>query len=535
MQYQATIHAMPLLASYKFIKPIALLLLGALSVLGFAPFYFYPASIASLIGLFYFWHLSYTPKQAAFAGFIYGLGMFGTGIYWIYISLHQFGGMPSVMAAFSTFVLCAFLSLFPALVGALSVWVSGVSISAKQGRTMMIAIPVLWAMTDWIRSWIFTGFPWLTIGYSQVPLSPLAAYLPIVGIYGVSLITVFIASLLGLWLANRFINQSSSLVWQRNTIAILLLIWISASLLKLVEWTSPIGKPTSVALLQGNIGQSLKWAPETAERTLVQYLHMAEASAAQLIIMPETALPILSSELPEAVETRLKKHAIENNGDILMGLVERENGEYFNSMLSIGRAQSAVYRKSHLVPFGEFIPLKAALGWIYQDWLNMPLSDLSRGKLQQQPMRIAGQKVAVNICYEDVFGEEIIRQLPQATLLVNVSNDAWYGESLAAYQHMQFSQARALETGRTVLRATNTGATAMIDPHGKVLAHAPHFTETTLNVMAQGYSGSTPYVRFGNWLFLGICYIGLLFIGWPKLTTWSKCLAKILVSWRKTK
>lgn len=535
MQYQVTIQAMQLLTRYKLIKPIALLLLGAFSVLGFAPFYLYPASILSLIGLFYFWHLSYTPKQAAFAGFIYGLGMFGAGIYWIYISLHEFGGMPSLIAGFSTFVLCAFLSLFPAAVGALSVWISGVSISAKQGRTMMIAIPVLWAMTDWIRSWIFTGFPWLTIGYSQVPYSPLAGYIPIVGVYGVSLITVFIASLIGLWLANRFINQSNTIIWQRNAIIMLLLIWVTGSLLKLVAWTTPIGKPISVALLQGNIAQSIKWVPEIAEQTLVKYLTMAEASPAQLIIMPETALPVLSSELPDIVKTRLRQHAITNKGDILMGLVERENGEHFNSMLSIGSAQSAVYRKSHLVPFGEFIPLKAALGWIYRDWLNMPLSDLSRGSIHQQPMNIAGEKVAINICYEDVFGEEIIRQLPAATLLVNASNDAWYGESLAAYQHMQFSQARALETGRTVLRTTNTGATAMIDSHGNVLAHAPHFTQTTLNVMAQGYSGSTPYVRFGNWLFLAICFIALAFLASPKVSGATKCLAKFLVSRRKTK
>jgi apolipoprotein N-acyltransferase len=194
-------------------------------------------------------------------------------------------------------------------------------------------------------------------------------------------------------------------------------------------------------------------------------------------------------------------------------------------MLNIGSKEPEVYRKSHLVPFGEFIPLKVAFGWIYRNWLNMPLSDLSRGNMYQQPMKIAGEKVAINICYEDVFGEEIIRQLPAATMLVNVSNDAWYGESLAAYQHMQFSQARALETGRTVLRATNTGATAMIDPHGNVLAHAPHFTKATLNIMAQGYNGSTPYVRFGNWLFLAISFIGLLAI----------CLPNFLASRRKTK
>ncbi|MEO6118332.1 MAG: apolipoprotein N-acyltransferase, partial [Methylotenera sp.] len=354
---------------------------------------------------------------------------------------------------------------------------------------------------------------------------------------GVSLITVFIASLIGLCIAKWSTKNPNFCLWRRNTIVLLIIICVSGSLLKLVEWTAPAGKPISVALLQGNIAQSEKWAPEIAVRTLYQYVTMAEASSAKLIVMPETALPVLSSEIPAEITTRLKQHAIKNQGDILVGVVERENGEYFNSALSIGTAQPEIYRKSHLVPFGEFIPFKIAFGWIYRDWLNMPLSDLSRGSIHQQPMSISGEKVAVNICYEDVFGEEIIRQLPQATLLVNVSNDAWYGESLAAYQHLQFSQARALETGRTMLRATNTGATAIIDSHGNLIAHAPHFTETTLNGMAQGYSGSTPYVRFGNWLFLAICFIGLIFICRPKFLASTKYLlgSKPLVNKGKTK
>ncbi|NOT64826.1 MAG: apolipoprotein N-acyltransferase [Methylotenera sp.] len=486
-----------------FFLPLKLFSLGAICVLGFAPFYFYPASILSLIGLFYYWHQSNTPKQAAIAGFIYGLGLFGTGIYWIYISLHDFGNMPMLFAGLVTFLLCAFMALFPALVGFLSIKFSG-----SKPQIRLIAIPVLWALADWTRGWIFTGFPWLTIGYSQVPYSALAGYMPIIGVYGVSMITGFIASLIGFWLAKKPISA----VWRRNSIAAIFLIWVTGSVLKWVEWTAPTGKPISVALLQGNISQDIKWAPETAMRTLKQYLDMAEASDAKLIIMPETAMPVLSSELPNELVTRLQQHVKKNQGAILVGVVERENGEYFNSVLSINAAKPEVYRKSHLVPFGEFIPLKIALGWVYSDLLNMPLSDLSRGSIHQQPMDIAGEKVAVNICYEDVFGEEIIRQLPQATLLVNASNDAWYGTSYAADQHMQFSQARALETGRTVLRATNTGATAIIDSHGYVLAHAPHFTTTTLNVQAQGYSGSTPYVRWGNWLFLSICFAALFFI-----------------------
>ena len=491
----------PLMQSLK------LFLLGAVCVLGFAPFYFYPASILSLIGLFYYWYQDSTPtysaRKAAISGFISGLGLFGTGIYWIYISLHDFGNMPSIMAGFATFFLCAFLSLFPALVGALSI-----KLSHKKAQQMLIVIPVLWALSDWTRGWIFTGFPWLTIGYSQIPHSPLAGYMPIIGVYGVSMITVFIASLIGFWLAKK----PTSFIWRRNAIAIILLVLLIGVTLKSVDWTTPTGKPISVALLQGNIAQDIKWMPETAMRTLGQYLSMAEASDAELIVMPETALPVLASQIPEEFSVRLKKHASQNQSTILFGAIEQENGDYFNSMLSIGGTKAEIYRKSHLVPFGEFIPFKAALGWIYRDWLNMPLSDLSRGSIHQQPMNIAGEKVAINICYEDVFGEEIIRQLPQATLLVNASNDAWYGQSYAAHQHLQFSQARALETGRTMLRATNTGATAMIDPYGNVLAHAPHFTTTTLNVLAQGYSGSTPYVRWSNWLFLSICFVTLAFI-----------------------
>lgn len=512
---------MPTFTFTTLTQSLKLFLLGAVCVLGFAPFYLYPVSILSLIGLFYYWHQDYTPKQAAASGFIYGLGLFSTGIYWIYISLHDFGNMPILMAGLVTFLLCAFMASFPALVGALSI-----KLAQAQSQKMLITIPVFWALSDWVRSWIFTGFPWLTIGYSQVPYSPLAGYMPIVGVYGVSILTAFIASLIAFW----FVKKPTFITWRRNGIVLLMTILITGSLLKLVEWTTPTGKLISVALLQGNISQDLKWAPEIALRTLNQYLNMAETSKAKLIIMPETALPILSSELPAELKTRLQQHATKNQSAILSGIIERENGEYFNSMLNIGSTKSEVYRKSHLVPFGEFIPLKAALGWIYRDWLNMPLSDLSRGGIHQQPMNIAGERIAINICYEDVFGEEIIRQLPQATMLVNASNDAWYGESPAAYQHLQFSQARALETGRTVLRATNTGATAMIDPHGYVLAHVPHFTETTLNIMAQGYGGSTPYIRWGNWLFLAICFIGITFIYLPKLVNTSKSLANFLAT-----
>lgn len=476
---------------------IAALALGALAVAGFAPFYLYPLPIAAIAGLLYYWSKCDTSQQAAWLGFTFGLGLFCTGIYWIYISLHDFGGMPAWMAAFSTFVLCAILSLFPAAVG----WVSKRFFSGRQ-IIFMIAAAVLWALADWVRSWIFTGFPWLTIGYSQVPHSPLAGFVPIIGIYGVSLLTVLVAGLFVWWFGEKQGRLKIGLI--------ILAFWIGGSLLKQVNWTSPYNNPISVALIQGNIAQDMKWDPQEAQRTLDSYFAETKKSQAELIVLPETALPMFISHVPDDYLRGLKAHGEQNKGDVLVGAVEFEDGNYYNSMLSFGASPTQVYRKSHLVPFGEFIPLKGVFGWIYKEWLNIPLSDLSRGRIDQQPLHIAGQRVAVNICYEDVFGEEIIRQLPAATLLVNASNDAWYGYSWAAHQHMQISQARALETGRMMLRSTNTGATAIIDEKGYTVAEAPHFTATTLIGKAQGFYGSTPYIRFGNWPFIILSILMLL-------------------------
>jgi apolipoprotein N-acyltransferase len=474
------------------------LALGALAVLGFAPYYIFPATIVSLIGIIYLWAKAPSALASFKLGFIFGLGFYIVGIYWIYISLHDFGGMPWWFAGFCTFCLCSFMAFFPALVGYLS----------KRLGFLCLSAPILWALSDWVRSWIFTGFPWLTIGYSQTPGSPFAGYLPIVGVYGVSLLTTLAAACISVWLANKnHVNAS----WKRNVIATITLLIALGFVLKAVEWTKPIGAAFDVSLIQGNIAQAIKWSPDAAESTMQQYVEMTQASQSQLIVLPETALPVIASQLDSNVKQALTQHAIQNNGNLIVGMVDYnpDTQEYFNSAFSFGVNPSQSYSKNHLVPFGEFIPLKNLLGWIYRDWLNIPLSDLSRGGTHQKPMQLNDQKIAVNICYEDVFGEEIIHQLPEATLLVNISNDAWYGQSYAADQHMQFSQTRAIETGRMVLRSTNTGATAIINQHGYVIAHAPHDVKTTLNLTAQGYHGSTPYVRWGNWPFILIS-IGLL-------------------------
>lgn len=459
-------------------------LLGITTVGGFAPFYLYWLPWLTIAGLLMLWHFSEAPLQAFKLGLVFGLGLYCFGIYWIYISLHTFGEMPGWFAGLCTFLLCLFMALFPAVTGYI----------AKRLQSPLWIGPVLWALADWTRSWIFTGFPWLTLGYTQAPDSALAGYLPVIGVYGVSALTGLMAS--GLL---QFLIYPSQKIRNSATLAIILMV---GSVLSLTPWTTVTGKPINVALLQGNISQTIKWSPAHAQDTLQRYLDMVrQVQDSQLIILPETALSMVVEEIDPAYLKAYQAHAQKSHGDVLFGVIESRQSEYFNSAMSVGSSATQYYAKNHLVPFGEFIPFKGIFGWIYQNWLHMPLSDLSRGH-SHKPLLIAGQEVGVNICYEDVFGEEIAKQLPEAKLLVNMSNDAWYGQSFAADQHMQFSQVRALETGRMVLRSTNTGATAIIDKNGQILQHAPHDQALILQGQAQGYEGATPYVRWGNYLFL---------------------------------
>ena len=477
---------------------ITTFLLGVLTVLGFAPFYLFPVPVITIALLLHFWRKSETPLQAALLGFCFGMGMFGAGVTWLYVSLHEFGAMPISIAVLFLIILCAYLSLFVTLTG----WVLR-KLHIETPLVWSLLAATLWVLFEWLRGVLFTGFPWLTVGYSQVPSSPLASFSAVVGVYGVSLILVFSAALISLFFEKKLRT------W-RNVI-FLSVIWIIGFGLQHISWIEPQGEPVTVSLLQGNISQEMKWKPEHAIQTMDTYAKLAHKSNSRLIIAPEISLPLASYEVPFNYLVQLSTHAKRNNGDILVGMVEtsKRSGEYYNSMFSFGISSEQIYRKHHLVPFGEFIPFKPVFGWII-NVLKIPLSDFSRGESDQRPMSLAGQSVAVNICYEDVFGEELINQLPQATLLANVSNDAWFGRSIGPHQHLQISQMRALETGRYMLRATNTGVSAIINERGVVLQKAEVFTTTALNGLVQGFTGATPYVRFGNSLVLGFVGLSLL-------------------------
>ena len=475
---------------------------GALTVAGFAPFHVSPLPFVTLALLFWQWSQAATPKRAFKIGWAFGLGFFLAGVSWIYVSLHTFGAMPMPLAAFATLLFCAFLALFPAL--------AGYAVMRSRRATtfkLMLLAPALWVLAEWVRSWIFTGFPWNTIGYSQIPGSPLAGYAPVLGIYGVSLVVALMAGCIAL-LAMRWRETRTT---HRVAAVIFVSLVVGGSVLKQIEWTTPTGAPTTVSLLQGNVAQDMKWREDQMRATLDTYARLIANSEARLIVLPETALPLFLHQVPPDYLAAIAAHAKKNNGDVLIGVPERlPDGSYYNTAFTLGAAPLQFYRKSHLVPFGEYIPLRPLLAWIV-NILAIPLQDFSRGAIDQQPLNIAGQRVAVNICYEDVFGEEIIRQLPQATLLINVSNVAWFGRSIAPEQHLQISQARALETGRPMLRATNTGMTAVITPRGEVERVAAAYETTALTHTVRGYEGATPYVRWGNYavLFLLAVFLGV--------------------------
>ncbi|MDD5383501.1 MAG: apolipoprotein N-acyltransferase [Gallionella sp.] len=500
-----------------FNKNSGLALLAGLScVFGFAPFGIFVIPVLALAALFTLWSRTDKPPAAAWLGFFFGLGLFVAGIGWIYVALHDYGGMPLPLALPATLLFAAFIALFPALAGyaqARFCETRGIRFAAANGMCTVLVMPAAWVLIEWLRGTIFTGFPWLTLGYAHSD-SPLAGYAPLFGVYGVSLVAAVSAGLLSTFaLRYRRVNVPEGLRylspngnagaerWSRFgmvALGALLALWIGGAALRTVAWTQPHGEPFSVALVQGNIAQNLKFNEDALVGTLETYRRLTLQNPARLTILPETALPLLRHEVPQQLVEQLRGHARENGGDILIGSFERNNGSYYNGVFTLGTADEQHYRKQHLVPFGEFIPLRPLLGWLINGVLDIPMGDLARGDARQAPLDVAGQRVAADICYEDVFGEEIIRALPEATLLVNFTNDAWYGHSHAAAQHNQISQLRALETGRMMLRATNTGVTSIIGANGKVLQQLPQHQEAVLNGMAQGYQGITPYVRWGN-------------------------------------
>jgi len=290
-------------------------------------------------------------------------------------------------------------------------------------------------------------------------------------------------------------------------------LFLAGGLARLPAFTRPAGPPVRVALLQGDVAQEIKWREEVRTRTLLDYRRMIFDAKARIVVIPETALPAFLDQLPADYMRSLRDDARAAGKDILLGTVERTprdgDADYYNSLVRITGAGRESYRKRHLVPFGEFIP--PGFSWALAI-LHIPMSDFSRGRTTQPPIEAGGMRFGVAICYEDMFGEEMIDSLPAAQALVNVSNDAWFGRSFEAEQHLQGSQMRALETGRWMVRATNTGVTAAIDERGRIVARLPEFTRGTLYADVVPRTGRTPYAFYGNSVaLLMLAVFGLFF------------------------
>lgn len=464
------------------------LLAGLLLPLAFAPFDAFPLAVLSPAVLFWLW-LHSSPREAFRRGFVYGAGMFGLGVSWVFVSMYDNGGVSLPLSLFLTAVFVLFLALFPGVLGYLAV--RAYSAPSARRIKLLLVFPAAWVLGEWVRGWFLTGFPWLNLGYSQID-APLAAYAPVLGVYGVSLIVALSAG----WLVLLILGPDK---WRIGAAVGLLALWGGAVVLHNVAWVQPAGAPLRVSLLQGNIPQNLKWLWDLREPTMDLYAKLTRESwGSDLIVWPESAVPALYSNVEDYFDG-LAREAREHGSELLIGVIHEEpDGRYYNAMVSVGTDTPQFYYKRHLVPFTEYLPMKSVLGGLVE-FMQVPMSDFSAGR-SAAPLTVAGQQAAISICYEDAFGEEAIESLPQATLLVNVTNDAWFGDSIAPPQHLQMARMRSLETGRPMLRATNTGLTAVVDDKGRLQSVAPQFEVYALHDTVQPMQGATPYVRYGNWL-----------------------------------
>ena len=480
---------------------------GALHVFAFAPFDIWPLQIAVLMLLFFLLQSSPSVKAHALTGLAFGFGWYAFGVSWLFISMHRFGGMPGWLAALAVAALALLLGAFIALTMALAAWLRARFYLSKSVMLLLV-LPVMLALADWLRGWVFTGFPWIVTGYAHTD-SPLAGFAPVLGVYGLGWLAALIAGALSLALLQQRTQQR-----RRLSLHLLLpvIVLLAGSGLNTIAWTVPSGAPISVRLLQGNVPQDMKFDIDRINDTLALYHDLMLADPADLIVTPETAIPLLSRFLPNDYLPRLQAYASGSGSHLALGIPMSDSPEnYANSMIGLTPTATPYrYDKHHLVPFGEFIP--PGFRW-FVNLMHIPLGDFTRGAAVQVPLQVRDQRVLPNICYEDLFGEQIAAQLrtdAPATILLNLSNIAWFGDSIALPQHLQISRMRARETGRPMLRATNTGTTAVIDAHGVVTTQLKPYTRAALNATVQGYQGMTPYTLFGNALML--CIGGLILV-----------------------
>jgi apolipoprotein N-acyltransferase len=473
-------------------------LLGAATTLCFAPFGLSLLQPLVLLPLLYV-TLTVAPRDAAGHFFWYGFGLFLTGTYWIYISVHVFGNAPLWIAL----MLMIGLALIIALLLSVAGWLMS-RLAQGESWLLLLVAPAAWVAIEWLRGWILTGFPWMALGYGLID-TPLAGWAPVGGVYGVSFMLVLSsAGIIAALLAESTRSRAAAIV-------MVVLPWVTGGLLSLKDWTEPAGRAVTASIIQAGVSQDQKWNRDNLLPIMEHYLGATLSVAdSEIVLWPEVAIPSLDDQV-ESFIRRIESEARENKQSVLFGILERgyargEDRRIFNSVLLVGGDERQAYRKRHLVPFGEYFPVPPSV----REWMrmqNLPHSDLSPGE-DVQPLLTAvnGIQFGVAICYEDAYGTEQRYALPAAGILINVSNDGWFGDSIAPDQHLEIARMRSLEFGRPTIRSTNTGISAFIGFDGELLQTGKQFEPELMTMEVQPRSGATPYTRAGNLPVIGLCF-----------------------------
>lgn len=464
------------------------LLSGAMLTLAFAPFSLFPLAIFSLAILLTLW-LKASPKKAFLLGFLFGIGSFSTGVYWVFISIHTYGNASVLLAGIITGGFIGILALFPAVVG----FLLNRYFPYNNDSKILFAFPALWLIIEWVRSWIFTGFPWLSLGYSQIH-SPLKGYATIFSVYGVSLAVLFSSG----FFVNIIIKlRQRSYQSAMMNVGLLCSLWIIGALLSFFTWTTPKGEPIQVSLVQGNISQDIKWSNDQILPTLKHYQDLTNAHwDSKIIVWPEAAIPLPLQNAAEYL-SQLANDAEQHKATVITGIPTRHNTKdtYYNAIIAIGSSYS-YYLKQKLVPFGEYTPFPKLLSALLGHF-NIPMSDMIPGEEPVKPLLAQGLKIAAFICYEIAFPQLVNQRDKDINLLLTVSNDAWFGHSIASAQHLEMAQMRALELGRPLLFVSNTGLTAIVKPNGNIQSSIPPYQSAVLTDKIQPMFGKTIWQKRG--------------------------------------
>lgn len=477
---------------------------GAMITLSLAPFNFWPCGLLALALLHHLLE-DISPARAAWRGWCFGAGLFLSGASWLYVSIHDFGGASLPLASFLSGGFCLLLALMHAMFGYGYVrWIRDAKfLNSEIGRWLGFA--AWWVLWEWVRYWLFTGFPWLYVGYAHLT-TPLSGFASLGGIYTVSLIVALSAAAIV-----QLLSNGKSFEQKLIPAVIASLFWFIGFGMQSIAWTQPKGEPIKVALVQANIPQSMKWDPEFFRSTLDIYraLSVPLWRDSDIVFWPEAAVPAFYENAKPFFDVNAEETARFNHA-LISGVPYRSTeGEVFNSAIALGNG-SGVYHKQHLVPFGEYVPLEKYLRGLIE-FFDMPMSDFQAGPVGQTPLQAVGLTFAPFICYEVVYGD-LVRHA-RADVLLTLTNDAWFGHSIGPLQHLQMVQMRALEMGRPFVRATSNGVTALIDAKGKITARIPQFERAILTGNVQGYEGLTPFARFGSWPILLLCVFIVLICG----------------------